>query len=50
MKILTKEAKEAIEVLHLFKGIDALYWLEVLVKLGDITRAEAGYIIVNKLI
>lgn len=46
----TEKMKNAVDLLNTFEGLNKLYWLNAMVKQGDLTKAEAGYIIVYKLI
>ena len=50
MENLTKQIKQAVETLNGFKGLDKLYWLNAMIELEELTKSEAGYIIINKLI
>jgi len=50
MKILSKKAKDAINTLKGFDGINRLYWLNAMIELEEITKSEAGYIVLYKLI
>lgn len=50
MKNTTPKIKKAVETLKGFETMARLYWLNVLVELEQLTRAEAGYIILNHLI
>ena len=50
MKILTDNVKSAIDTLKCFDGVGSLYWLNAMVELEELTKSEAGYIIINKLI
>jgi hypothetical protein len=46
----TEKMKQAVKTLNCFHGFDKLYWLNVMVTQGTLSKAEAGYIIVYKLI
>ena len=50
MKILSDNVKNAVKTLKCFDSLAQLYWLNAMIELEELTKSEAGYIIINKLI
>lgn len=42
-----KETRQAVKVLECFEGLSKLYWLNVLVKQGIISKSIAGKLIIE---
>lgn len=50
MKKSTQKIDKAVKILKGFEALARLYWLNVLVELEELTKAEAGYIVISHLI
>ena len=50
MNKLTNKITQAVETLRGFEVLARLYWLNVMVVRNELTKAEAGYIVINNLI